>query len=126
MPVETTIDSENRIVTHVASGELSATEVSAAISARTKLPEFGTDLKVLWDLSGASLPHISPEELKELATSFNEDYSIAKIALFAPKSVNYGICVAFKSWRIQGPPMEVFHTIEEAMSWIDEGEPDSR
>lgn len=127
MPVTSTIDRENGITIHTATGNLTFGELAQALESfyrNDDAPE-----NVLWDGRNASLVNLNQDELKRLGAytkKFKEEgmnVKGGKRAIVAPATVDYGLArmiESFKGLLAQEIKFDVrtFRSYDEAMTWL--------
>ena len=120
MPVSSTIDTDQGLVTTRVSGHATAAEVHAAQERLAVDPDFDPTYDHLFDLSDVADLEASADEIRELASValFSET---SRRAVVAPANLLYGLSRMYQAFRRLGPEsLQVFRTPEEALQWLQE------
>ena len=124
MPIISKIDIEANTILRSVIGELTKDAVTQAFSESLMHPDFSENMNVIWDMTKADLNALSADHLigivDHISTHIKSRGSDYKIAIVAPKDINFGISRMFKSYGGELPiSINILRNIDEAFNWID-------
>ena len=126
MPVEIEIDSKAGVVVRRVIGMLSLDDVKESLKALYEHPGFRAGMNAIWDFREGDAAQLTADEIKEIvnyvAQQTERRGSGYRVAIVAPRDVNFGISRMFQTYGRDLPfELKVCRKAEEALRWINEG-----
>jgi hypothetical protein len=117
MPAASFVDSHNRLVMTICTGELTLDEVETTYAEIHRHPEFCPDFQQFLDFSEASRCHLYAKDLYQLKHAHDPFSNRAKRAVVAPDAVWFGISRMYQL-MLNSAQFEVFRSLPEASEWL--------
>jgi hypothetical protein len=117
MPAASFVDSCNRVVITVCTGELTLDEIKMTCAEIHGHKEFCPDFQQLIDLSEASTCHLYAKDLYQLKHAYDPFSNKGKRAVVAPDAVWFGIGRMYQL-MLNSAQFEVFRSLPEAIAWL--------
>ena len=127
MPITFSINLNDGYLTAAYTGKISDEEMMASWKSFFQGGEWIPGLNELADLSEADLTGITAGGLESLVSYAKTIYAThnihsVKIAIYAPKPLHFGLARMYEAITYNQPQsVEVFRSLQEAVSWIKEG-----
>jgi hypothetical protein len=123
MPVDVNIDTEDRLITYKATGDITVADMKAAFESIFNHPDFEPGMNALCDAKYASFPEMSLHEvqglvglLSERSASRGKDF---RVALLVRGNSEFGISSLFEMQTYSLPfDVQVFRKTAEAKEWL--------
>jgi hypothetical protein len=123
MPVDVTIDQDDRLITYTATGDITVADMKAAFESIFDHPDFEPGMNALCDAKYASFPEMSFGEVQELVGLLGErserrgkDF---KVALLVRGNPEFGLSSLFEMQTYSLPfDVQVFRKTAEAKEWL--------
>jgi len=123
MPIKTKFNSTEGIVTHLASGMVSAREIIAAFEYVTVLPRYNSGMHAIWNFTDAAFEDMTHEdvawlqhETTRLRPPWGPDF---RTAFVSRSDSELQMLNLFKKMASHQPvTFGIFETIEQAVAWI--------
>ena len=125
MPIETSIDPDRGLITHVASGDVTPEEIARAADRTLADPDFEPGMDALVDLRDASLAALTSDDLRDMVRHARSRIprrgSGFRAAWVAPRDLEFGL-VRMLEVFMEDLPSEhrLFRDINEARRWLAE------
>lgn len=120
MPVTYTIDTKLRLVSFIASGDVTAAELLEYQNRLTRDPDFNPAFRQLADFSQATSASVSSDDVRALATRNAFDRS-ARRCVVVPTAELFGLARMFQAFReLSGgkEQLHIFKERKEALDWL--------
>ena len=124
MNIETRIDRQNGLRTHVLRDEIKLSDIQAFLGKLYQADDFDPALPILWDVREAVFPEVSPIEVKELAYFVRANWSEKhrrKAAVLVTGDLHFGLSrmlEQFVGLFAQGR-LRTFRDPRAAIEWIE-------
>lgn len=123
MPISTTIDVQHGVIIRNLTGEPSIREALAEMDEDFQRPGFRAGMNTLWDLSLASVGHLTTEEVRQMASGIAERMGGRgtgfKSAIVVPEDLGYGMMRMFGAFADDLPiRRKIFRSYSEAWAWL--------
>ena len=127
MPIETRIDTETGLRTHVLIGRVSLEELKDALGEVYARPDFRPEGDTLCDLRQADLGQFSHAVVKDVVDYVAKHRGAppgARTAVVVGRDLGFGLARMYEQMLVASADVRVmvFRDTEEAMAWL-EGEP---
>ena len=124
MPIETRIDTETGLRTHVLIGSVSQEEVEDALGEVYSRPDFLPDADTLCDLREANLGQLSHTVIKSIADYVAKNRgakSGARTAVVVGRDLGFGLARMYEQMLMASTDLRVrvFRDTDEAMAWLE-------
>ena len=125
MPIETSIDSQTGLRTHVATGELTPEELDRELRATYRRPDFRPEAPSLFDAREAQLDAFAGAEVRhvvETVLRFRGAPPGTRTAIVMAHDLGFGLARMFEQQLEAKEPSDVmvFRDVDEAMAWLKE------
>lgn len=126
VPIETNIDAETGLRTHVLIGEVSLEELEDALGEVYGRPDFLPDADTLCDLREADLGQFSRTVVKGVVDYVAKHRGAkpgARTAVVVGRDLDFGLARMYEQMLVASTDVEVvvFRDIEEARTWLRSG-----
>ena len=126
MPIETSIDAEKGLRTHVLIGRVSQEELEDALGEVYGRPDFLPDADTLCDLREADLGQFSRTVVKgvvDYVAKYRGAQPGARTAVVVGRDLDFGLARMYEQMLVASTDVRVmvFRDIEEARTWLRSG-----
>lgn len=123
MPIETKIDAETSLRTHVVTGAVQTDEYEAVLEETYRRPDYRPAAGVLWDVREADLKHISRHEIKRILDFVMQHRGAppgVRTAIVVGRDLDYGLARMAEQFLEAESPSDVmvFRDTDEGMAWL--------
>jgi len=123
MPVDVSIDPEDRLITYKATGDITVADMKSAFESIFALPGFEPGMNALCDAKYASFPQMSFHELQGLVELLSERSASRgknfKVAVLVRGNPEFGLSSLFEMQTYSLPfDVQVFRKTAEAKEWL--------
>ncbi len=123
MPISTTIDVQHSVIIRTLTGEPSIREALAEMDEDFQRPGFHAGMNTLWDLTRASVGHLTAEDVRRLAHGIGERMegrgADFKSAIVVPEDLGYGVMRMFGAFADELPiRRKIFRSYGQAWAWL--------
>ena len=123
MPVDVSIDKEDRLITYKATGDVTLAEMKSAFESIFDHPDFEPGMNALCDAKYGSFPEMSLHEVQGLVALLSErsenrgkDFKVAVLVRGNPE---FGLSSLFEMQTYSLPfDVQVFRKTAEAKEWL--------
>jgi hypothetical protein len=121
-------DVGQNMVTITMDGPLSGPAIVAALDAALEAPDHRPGMARLWDFSDADPSALDAETLRHLSLHtqrFPPEIRDVRVAFVTSSDLAYGLARMFEAFSdcVAAPTPRIFHTLEEAQTWLSERPP---
>jgi hypothetical protein len=125
MAVTTKIDPETGIREHTVTGPLDLRALITALKKVYSMPEFRSEMNVIWDLREADLSAFSSEDIRQVREYVGRHWGVegtSRAALVVTSDLGYGLTRMYEILLESRTASEVhvFRDYDEALRWVRE------
>jgi hypothetical protein len=126
MPINTRIDTNTGFRRHNVTGEISRDDIQRTLQETYSHPDFRQDAGALWDFTKAT-GEFPTEDIRHLADFVGRlvgDDGRSKVAIVVPSDFEFGMARMYETILSGQASKSImfFQDVEEAKSWLDEGD----
>lgn len=122
MPVRREIDKSRRLITQIAEGNVTFSEIQENRKSMLKDPDFDPSFDMLWDGRMATSVNLSGAQVRVLAES-RLLHNTSRVAFVTPESTVFGVARMFETYysMIDNPARTcVFRDLAQALEWLQQ------
>ena len=123
MEITTNIDKEAGLRTHKVTGIVSKNDLLAKLDDIYSIPDFQTEMNVLWDLRNADLASFSSDDIHKIRDVVGYNWGTggtSRAALVVSRDIDFGLSRMYEMSleSITTSKLQVFRDIDEALTWL--------